>query len=857
MAGARGKFVSDAVRFFERSILPILLLYLPLTHPIDFAAMSFRFPVPAWLLLLLTLSVEAQEGAPLPKEAVPAPVDIIEAVPAPEISPGAMQEALTLPGNLKIDNRGGKIEGSIEEGIRLGGPVHVTGDNGMEIFANRANINIKEKSVTFDGDVSVYQGNVLQRGQKAIYYYEKGELDASGLRISMDPILLESGKFTSETYGGKRIFVGENAGITTHDVENPNFWVRSDKTIVYPGDRITFKNLKLYAGDTPIFWLPYLSQPLDGELGYHFLPGARSSWGPFLLNTYGIMLGGERNPITGENEDAWLLSRWKFDLRASRGAAVGLDLVDTREEQKNEITGLSLYYAYDLDPNSSRTSFARTSVDPNRYQVQLKHRNSFDFESDADWRLDTNLTLLSDRFYLEDFAPQTYNTNPAPENTIGIYRRDDDSLLSVFGRFRVNDFYRTDTHYPEIALDQVRKPIFGSSILHEGTTSFSIRGVRAADVTRRNVINPLLTLPAGDPLVPGLLAQLNGYERTLVGQIRALPAGDSRIPSLRAQLLDTGFHRFHTNHSFSLPITYGDWFTLTPHIGGAYTHYSAVQGPADSDARFMLYGGAEAAVKFSKNYSGVRNRDWGLDGLLHIFQPYVNWSVVAADELDRDYPKIDRLTFTTRPRSLDPLRYTAIDEFQSWNIVRMGARNRLITRRDDQSQEWLFVDTYVDSYIDDPEGERNFSNLYNDVRWQPLPWLGLDLETQLPIFDGGSGFSELSTRVRFMPYEDLEVALGFRHLNNHPVLRDSERIDLTTYLRLSENWGFGTRYIFEMADNTLELQQYMVQRDLGNWVAGVGLSHRNNRFQDEFAIIFSLTLKNFPSVSLPFSLSAQ
>jgi len=819
----------------------------------------FRPLVSASLLVALVIPAIAQEDGALPDEVIPPPVDLIEPVPAPDIPFGMENERPILPDNLKINNQEGSIEGNFEEGIRLGGPVHVSGDNGLEIFANRAVVDLKGKSVLFDGDVSVYQGNVLQRGQRAVYNYEKGELDASGLRISMDPILLEAGKFTGKTVDGERIFIGEDAGITTHDVEDPDFWVRADTTTVYPGDRVTFRNLKLYARDTPVFWLPYLSQPLDGELGYHFVPGARSNWGVFLLNTYGIMLGGERNPITGENEDAWLLSRWKFDLRSSRGAAFGLDLVDTRQDNE-EITGLSLYYGYDLDPSESRTGIRRAAIDPNRYQLELKHRQPLEFGSEADWRLDTNLTLLSDQYHLEDFDPRIYRTNPAPDNTIGIFRRADDSLLSVFGRFRVNDFYRTDTQSPEIALDQVRKPIFGSPILHEGETSFSIRGVEAADFTRRNILNPLLALPTNDPEVPGLLRQLNGYERNLVQKIRSLQAidpTDPRISLLRAQLLDTGFHRFHTNHSFSRPFTHSDWFTLTPHIGAGYTHYSAVQGPANSDARLMIHGGAEAALKFSKNYVGVKNRDWGVDGLLHVLQPYMNWSIVAADELGSDYPKIDRLTFTTRPRSLDPLRYTAIDEYESWNILRMGARNQLITNRDGQSHEWLYVDTYVDSYIDDPEGDRNFSNLYNDISWQPLPWLGLDLETQIPIFDGGSGFSELSTRVRFMPHESFQASIALRHLNSHPVLRDSERIDLATYIRLSENWGLGTRHIFEMDDNTLELQQYTLQRDLGNWVAGVGFSHRDNRFQDEFGVIFSLTLKNFPSVSLPFSLDAE
>jgi hypothetical protein len=57
-----------------------------------------------------------------------------------------------------------------------------------------------------------------------------------------------------------------------------------------------------------------------------------------------------------------------------------------------------------------------------------------------------------------------------------------------------------------------------------------------------------------------------------------------------------------------------------------------------------------------------------------------------------------------------------------------------------------------------------------------------------------------------------------------------------------------------MDDGTMELQEYTLQRELGDWVAGVGLSHMNNRYEDEFAIIFSLSLKSFPSASLPLSL---
>ena len=163
----------------------------------------------------------------------------------------------------------------------------------------------------------------------------------------------------------------------------------------------------------------------------------------------------------------------------------------------------------------------------------------------------------------------------------------------------------------------------------------------------------------------------------------------------------------------------------------------------------------------------------------------------------------------------------------------------------------------MDAYIEDPEGRRDYSNLYNDLQWRPLPWLTVDASTQFPIYDGGSGFNEFDGRLRFLPAEFFEFSLGYRYLAGHPVLMDSDAVDLQSYLRVSENWGLGSRFIMEFDDNTLELQQYTVHRDLGNWIAGVGVSRRDNRTQQEYGIVFSLTLKEFPSVSLPFQIDGQ
>jgi LPS-assembly protein len=762
---------------------------------------------------------------------------------------------VTTDNGMKLRSDKARWEGK-EMKFYVDGSVKLVTDDGMEVFADHAVADTKTETVTMTGNVSVYRGSLLQRGEQVVYHWGQEKFDATGLRAGVDPLLLEAGQFTIEERNGKQVYVGRDAGVTTHDVENPGFWLRAKETTIYPDDKVTFKNLRLYAGDTPIFWLPYLSQPLDSDLGYHFVPGARSNWGAFLLNSYGLMLGGHPNPETGENEDAWLLSRWHFDLRTRRGVGTGVDLTDRRLEDNPNLTGLSLYYTNDLNPDISRTGITRGFVNEDRYRFALQHRVPLELEKDAEWRFDANLNILSDNYYLEDFNPDLFRNDPNPDNTIGLFRRDDGTLFSLFGRVRPNEFYRSDTRLPEIALDFARRPLFDSPILHEGSVSFGIieEEIGSASMT---AIRPLLTLPAGDPMIPVLLAQLPAYERALIQQIRSLPPGSPAIPGLATQLFSPGYNRFHTYQEISMPMNVGGWLAVTPEMGLGYSRYSDVDGAAKSVDRTHMHAGVEASMKFSKDLGDVQDRNLGLDGLLHVVQPYARFSYISTDDLDPLFPAVDRETFSTRPQPLSVPSFTAIDSLRDWSIFRFGMRNKLITKRDGQSYDWLAMDTYFDAFITDPDYNRNFSNLYNDLKWSPLPWFNMNLETQFPVIDDGSGFSEVAARANFMPNDNLEFSIGHRLLDNHPVLTDSQRLDLRTYARLNDKWGVGAFQLWELDDGTLEVQQYTLHRDFNSWIGSVGVTKRDNRYQDEFGVIFSLTLKDFPSASVPFKLDAE
>jgi hypothetical protein len=108
-----------------------------------------------------------------------------------------------------------------------------------------------------------------------------------------------------------------------------------------------------------------------------------------------------------------------------------------------------------------------------------------------------------------------------------------------------------------------------------------------------------------------------------------------------------------------------------------------------------------------------------------------------------------------------------------------------------------------------------------------------------------------------MPRDHLEFTIDYRHLNNHPILRDSDRVSIESFARLSSYWGLGTYHRFELVDSTLELQQYSAHYDFDSFVGSLGVFLRTNQAQDEFGLMLSFGIKEIPNLSLPIDIGAQ
>lgn len=711
--------------------------------------------------------------------------------------------------------------------IRARGDVEVL-YAGATVLADEVDYHQATGDVFARGDVAIYKMGQLVRCAEAVYNVNTGVIVATEMRGGMGPIFFQTGEVTLPS-NDVDVIRTEDTMVTTHDSASPNWGITARKINIFPNRRVEFQNATMKMGGVPVAFIPYLTQPMDGELGYYGTPGYDDAWGAYLLNQYGFMIGEQT------------LATAYLDYRTERGVAGGLDFQDVRYKGNPYFGKLKLYYANDSDPSLNFTGEPRPNdIDPNRYRFNVQHRVYLPGPERSSLYLDIDINKLSDELFYLDFFPNEFVEDPKPENLLNLVKHHPRGTLSLLGRFHLNDFFTTDTRQPEIALDLTRQPVFNTNLFYEGNTSFSVLREELGTSGRRDILDRI--------------QKIEDLGTTATAEERDL------LDTLTRRLDESAFNRFDTYHQLVYPLEPREGVSVVPRAGVGHTAYSKVEGNGfteGSKERSYAHAGVDASMKFSKVFPNVQSRRLGLDQLRHILQPYARYSWVAADDLGTDFPAIDRLALSTKLRPLDITRYTGIDELRNWNIVRLGLNNHILTRRNQGSFPWLSMNTYIDVFLQDPEFDRDYSNLFNELTWNPLPWLTAGVDAQFPVGGNGQSFTEVNSYLHFQPFRNFEFQLGHFFLQDNPFFEDSNSVRITTYTRLSDTWGFGTAHYFEVERDLLQLQQYSLHRDFDSWVAMLGAQVRDNDSVKDWGFLFSLTLKAFPRLRLPVDFVGQ
>jgi hypothetical protein len=265
--------------------------------------------------------------------------------------------------------------------------------------------------------------------------------------------------------------------------------------------------------------------------------------------------------------------------------------------------------------------------------------------------------------------------------------------------------------------------------------------------------------------------------------------------------------------------------------------------------------GITASTKISRSFEQVQSRWLGLDGLRHVIEPYVNYSgVYNMGPSPNEIYQFDRVVPSTQLLPLDFPQFTAIDSIDTWNIVRFGMNQRLQTRRDGETFSWLSFNSFMDANIDNPYSDAGVSNLFSVLQYNPVPWSSLAVASQTPVMT--EGFSEVNTTLNFMPSRDTRFAVGHRYIEGNNFFNDDSQLSLYAYWRINDNWSVSLYEQYEFNSSVWQYQRYFINRDLTSWVASIGAEVRDNAGGDQqFGVLFMMTLKDAPAVNLPLAFS--
>jgi lipopolysaccharide export system protein LptA len=673
-----------------------------------------------------------------------------------------------------------------------------------DIYADYAQYNPSTHDVELRGHVRIYRDTSLYIAESGVYNTETKKIRAANGRTEDQPYFLAGKNVTTIADNGYLI---QNGTFTTHDAPKSDFHLHARKIRVYEGDRVIFLNVTAYVGNVPIFWWPYLYQSLDQSFSFTITPAYYSTWGPSLLTQVTF-------PIT-ENIEA----RLRLNYYGRRGPAIGFEPVIDYGKDQSSTAKIKTFYIQDQNPNLNQTAQTRQDVPTGRYRLTLEDRTHF---TDDIYGI-ANITKLSDQYVMQDFFQGEFRIDPVPDNVVAIAKTDPFYTLTAIERFQANQFFTTTERSPEIVLDIKRHGLFGGPIFYEGETGFA---------------NLRLQNPQG-----------SGFE-------------------------NYGTYRFDTFHQLTYPNTYFGWLSIVPRVGYRGTYYGktwdlgstvfvppsnplvpdfilpppTLANPVKFDGdtfRSVFDTGAEASFKVSRKWENVQSRTFGLDGLMHVFQPFTDFSYVKEDGPNPTaILGFDRYLPSTQPRALDFPQFTSIDSIDDWSVWRVGVRNKLETRRDDRTITWLELDSFVDVQFDNPYQPTDYSNLVNNLRFTPLPWISLQINSQVPAF--AKGFTEVDTIATVQPIAPLQLAVAHRYLNGNPFFQDSSLFVVGGYYRLNDNWGLGVQEQYEAETGLLQEQRYSIYRDLTSWVASFGGVIRDNSGVKEYGLLFTITLKAFP-----------
>jgi len=518
---------------------------------------------------------------------------------------------------------------------------------------------------------------------------------------------------------------------------------------------------------------------------------------PGYRSRFGPFALGRYDFFAGEQFDGAL----QLDYRLKRGLGAGTE-AEYRLDRWGTAT-LKYHYLHDADPERALTG--------EQYPTD-RHVFGFDYQSSPfnNVEVKAQANYQSDAGVLKEFFERDYRRNPQPKTFVDLAKFWQNFSLDIYAQPRLNEFFETVERLPQIKLTGYRQQIGPVPVYYESESSF-------AYLHRR-------------------FAETNGF-----------------VPG------DFAAARADTFHQLVLPQTLFGWLNITPRAGARLTYYSEATGSGagtDEIYRGVFNTGAELTFKAWRAWPEWRSELLEINGLRHIIEPTLNYVYVPQpNRRPHQIPQFDYETASLRLVPIEFPDYNAIDSIDSQNVLRLGLRNRLQTKRAGAIDNIVNWELFTDWRLDRHDGQTTFSDIYSALVVKPRTWLTFESENRFDV--DTSQFNLARETLTIQPGSTWSWGITYFYL--HDDLRPvptawglgNNIVNSALFFRLDENWAVRAAHYIDLRRGRLQEHSYAVYRDLRSWTAAVVFRFREDIYgRSDFGIALTLSLKARPRFSL-------
>ncbi len=279
-----------------------------------------------------------------------------------------------------------------------------------------------------EGDLILEFGDYIFVGRSLVYnFLEKKGILYDG-RTSVDPWFL----------GGEEIilcpdnsFIIQNGFASTSENYKTEWQIEVKKAHLKEKHLLSARDVKFRFFSLPLFWMPCFRINLDSIFDSPF--------------RYTVRFGGAQGPRVGMTYEIFSWERWKtflrLDYRFKRGLGGGLDIAYKSPNHKEYLRSIN-YIAEDT------TRFDRK--ERTRYRIYGLYQNTYDCDRTS---LEITYDKVSDKEMATDYKDQGLYLDTTKRTQIDLRRQEDNFIMNLLFRFRVNDFQTVKQELPTLTLN--------------------------------------------------------------------------------------------------------------------------------------------------------------------------------------------------------------------------------------------------------------------------------------------------------------------------------------------------------------------------------------------------------------------